>query len=273
MNRIANCFSKLKQQNRGAFIPYVESGDPDYQTALEILKQMPSAGADLIEIGMPFSDAMADGPIVQQAANRALKAGATMKNIFRMVSEFRTENTHTPIILMGYANPIEHYGYENFCQKAAKTGVDGLIVVDIPYEEMDNIRPYAKQNQIDLIQLVTPNTPQKRLERILKEASGFIYYVSITGVTGTKTASHDELTKIIPTIRSISSLPIVVGFGIKTPEAVTNAVTVADGAVVASALLSTLASSLDKNNQATPHTVKKVIEHTSFLANAAHLML
>ncbi|MDI2091136.1 tryptophan synthase subunit alpha [Commensalibacter oyaizuii] len=270
MSRIAQCFATLKQQQRGAFIPYVEAGDPDYATALAILKAMPTVGADLIEIGMPFSDPMADGPTVQMAANRALKAGATMKKTLQMVSDFRTENQHTPIILMGYVNPIEHYGYERFCQDAAQAGVDGLIIVDMPPEEMDNIQTYAKQNHIDIIHLVAPTTSPERLKMILKDASGFIYYVSIAGVTGTKTATYDDLKKAIPHLRAVSNLPIAIGFGLSTPEQTANAVKIADGAVVASALLKTLASTLDENNRPTQDTVSKVINHTKLLAQGTH---
>lgn len=270
MSRIASCFATLKQKKRGAFIPYVEAGDPDYQTALSILKAMPKAGADLIEIGMPFSDPMADGPTVQAAANRALKAGATMQKTLQMVKEFRQDNLTTPLILMGYVNPIEQYGYESFCHDAEQAGVDGLIIVDMPYEELDYIRPYANKHHIDLIRLVTPVTPQKRLEKILHDASGFIYYVSITGVTGTKTASQEDLQKTIPVIRSVSNLPIAIGFGISTPEQVANAVKIADAAVVASALLKTLETTLDSHHRPTQETVHKVIHHATQLAQSTN---
>ncbi len=266
MSRIASCFKNLKRKKRGAFIPYIESGDPDYQTALTLLKAMPIAGADLIEIGMPFSDPMADGPTVQAAASRSLKAGTTMQKTFQMVREFRQENQMTPIILMGYVNPIEHYGYETFCQDAEQAGVDGLIIVDMPYEELNCIQTYAKKHHLDLIRLVTPVTPQERLKMILKDASGFIYYISITGVTGAKTASQKNLKKTIPIIRSVSDLPIAVGFGISTPKHVRNAVKQADAAVVASALLKTLESTLDQDNHPTIDTVEKVIQHVSILA-------
>ncbi|EHD13402.1 tryptophan synthase subunit alpha [Commensalibacter intestini A911] len=270
MSRIEKCFATLKQQQRGAFIPYVESGDPDYQTALDILKAMPEAGADLIEIGMPFSDPMADGPTVQAAANRALKAGANMKKTLQMVTEFRQNNQETPIILMGYVNPIECYGYERFCADASKAGADGFIIVDMPHEEMDNIKPYTKQYHIDLIHLIAPTTPLERLQHILKEATGFIYYVSIAGVTGTKTATNEALQQAIPLVRKASSLPIAIGFGLSTPEQAANAVTIADGAVVASAILKTLESTLDSDNHATEHTLSKVIEHTKRLAEGTH---
>lgn len=270
MSRIASCFASLKTKKRGAFIPYVESGDPDYETALKILKAMPAAGADLIEIGMPFSDPMADGPTVQAAANRALKAGATMQKTLQMVREFRKENQTTPLILMGYVNPIEHYGYEQFCKDAKTAGTDGLIIVDLPYEENEVILPYLKKYELDLIQLVTPVTPIKRLEKILKDASGFIYYVSITGVTGTKTASQEDLQKNIPVIRSVSELPIAIGFGISTPEQIKNAIAVADGAVVASALLKTLESTLDQDNRPTHATFDKVMEHATLLAQSTY---
>lgn len=273
MSRIEKCFATLKQQKRGVFIPYLEAHDPDYQTSLQLLKAMPEAGADIIEVGMPFSDPMADGPTVQEAAIRALKSGANMKKTLQMVTEFRADNQHTPIVLMGYTNPIEYYGYEKFCHDAAKAGVDGLIIVDMPPEEIENIKPYAVQNQIDIIYLVAPTTSTDRLKMILKEASGFIYYVSITGITGTSTATNESLQKAIPMIRAISNLPVVIGFGLNTPEHTANATRIADGAVVGSALLKTLASTLNENHQATKDTVTTVIEHAKRLADGAHSVL
>ncbi|MDI2112742.1 tryptophan synthase subunit alpha [Commensalibacter nepenthis] len=273
MSRIAECFAALKQQKRGAFIPYLEANDPNYQTSLEILKALPKAGADLIEVGMPFSDPMADGPTVQAAAIRALQAGATMQKTLQLVTEFRNNNQHTPIILMGYTNPVEYYGYEKFCHDAAKAGVDGLIIVDMPPEEIDNIKPYAIEHGIDIIYLVAPTTSADRLKMVLKEASGFIYYVSITGITGTSTATNDSLQKAIPMIREASSLPIAIGFGLSTPEHTANAVKIADAAVVGSALLKTLTSTLDQHNQPTKDTVTKVIEHARSLAQGTHSVL
>ncbi|CAI3938200.1 tryptophan synthase subunit alpha [Commensalibacter communis] len=270
MSRIAECFAALKQQKRGAFIPYLEANDPNYQTSLEILNALPEAGADLIEVGMPFSDPMADGPTVQAAAIRALQAGATMQKTLQLVSEFRNDNQHTPIILMGYTNPVEYYGYEKFCQDAEKAGVDGLIIVDMPPEEIENIKPYAIKHQIDIIYLVAPTTSPDRLKLVLKEASGFIYYVSITGITGTSTASNDSLLKAIPMIREASDLPVAIGFGLSTPEHTANAVKIADAAVVGSALLKTLTSTLDEKNQPTKDTVTKVIEHARLLAQGTH---
>lgn len=266
MSRIAACFKTVRQKKRGAFIPYIESGDPDYQTALNILKAMPHAGADLIEIGIPFSDPMADGPTVQAAANRSLKAGTNMHKTLQMVRDFRQDNQTTPIILMGYVNPIEHYGYERFCQDAEQAGVDGLIIVDMPHEELGCILPYAGKHHLDVIRLVTPVTPKNRLEKILKDASGFIYYVSITGVTGTKTASQKDLEKTIPIIRSVSDLPIAIGFGISTAEHVQNAIKHADAAVVASALLKTLESTLNQDYHSTDTTIEEVIQHVALLS-------
>lgn len=266
MSRISERFSALKQAQKGAFIPYVEAGDPDYETAMAILKAMPDAGADLIEIGMPFSDPMADGPTVQAAANRALKAGANMKKTLQMVTEFRKQDQNTPIILMGYTNPVEHYGYERFCENAAKAGADGLILVDMPFEEMDNIKPYAQKHGIDIIHLVAPTTSPQRLKKILKDATGFVYYVSIAGITGTKTATIQALQEAIPQVRAATDLPIAIGFGLSTPEHIASALTVADAAVVASALLKTLESTLDQNQNPTSETITKVIQHTKRLA-------
>lgn len=260
MSRIPACFAALKQKNKGAFISYIEAGDPDYATSLDLLKAMPEAGADIIEIGMPFSDPMADGPVIQLASQRSLAAGASMKKTLDLVRNFRTIDTTTPIVLMGYLNPIENYGIDAFCADAAHAGVDGLIIVDLPPEEIDLLEKPAQLNGLDIIRLITPTTTPERLAYIAQEASGFLYYVSITGITGTRTASSEELADAFSRIRSVTSLPVIVGFGLSTRDHVETALKVADGAVVASALLRTLAQSLNEQNQATAHTVPEVIK-------------
>ncbi len=268
MSRIAARFALMKQQNRGALIPFLEAWDPDPATSMAILRGMPGAGADLIEIGCPFTDPMADGPTVQLAGRRSLNAGGTMPHTLAMVREFRREDDATPIILMGYLNPILSYGTERFCTDAAAAGVDGLIVVDLPSEEADMLVPYASARGIDVIRLVAPTTDDARLPLVLDGSSGFVYYVSITGITGTRTASGAELELAIPRIRKVTSLPIAVGFGVRSPAQAAAAARTADAAVVASALLDTLAASLDVHGRAGPDTVRRVLDQVRALAEA-----
>jgi len=266
--RIAQRFATLKAQGRGAFIPFLEAYDPDPATSLAILRGMPGAGADLIEIGVPFTDPMADGPIIQLAGQRALAAGATLAGTLAMVRDFRAEDDATPIILMGYYNPIHSYGVERFCRDAASSGVDGLIVVDLPPEEADEIEPAAKSEGLDLIRLVAPTTDDARLPRVLAGTSGFVYYVAITGITGTRSATGAHLAEAIPRIRRHTDLPIAIGFGVRTPEQAVEAATVADAAVVASALVDTLRSTLDTDGQARPDSVRQVLDQVRALAEA-----
>lgn len=268
MSRIAARFKALAAQGRGALIPYLEAYDPDWDTSLELLRKMPAAGADLIEIGMPFSDPSADGPVIQAAARRGLKAGATLAGVLDMVTDFRQQDNETPVILMGYLNPVESYGYERFCRDAASAGVDGLILVDLPPEEADVLAPFAKANGLDIIRLVAPTTSDKRLPYVLSHASGFVYYVSITGITGTRSATTHDLEEAIPRLRKVTKLPIAIGFGVRTPQQAANASSIADGAVVASALLSTLAETLDDNGRATAETLPRVLAQIEDLAKA-----
>ncbi|OUI95930.1 tryptophan synthase subunit alpha [Acetobacter indonesiensis] len=268
MSRIAARFQSLAAQGRGALIPYLEAYDPDLETSLALLKAMPDAGADLIEIGMPFSDPSADGPVIQAAARRGLKAGATLPGVLAMVTEFRKDNAETPVILMGYLNPIEAYGYDRFCIDAAKAGVDGLIIVDLPPEEADVIEKPAEDAGLDIIRLVAPTTSDDRLRYVLSHASGFVYYVSITGITGTRAASTDDLKAALPRIRAATSLPVAIGFGIRSPQQAATAASIADGAVVASALLATLAETLDAEGKATAETLPRVLEQIKALAAA-----
>lgn len=268
MSRIAQKFASLKQQGRGALIPFLEAYDPDPATSMAILQGMPGAGADLIEIGMPFTDPMADGPTIQAAGRRALLAGATVSRTLAMVQEFRTEDTTTPIVLMGYLNPILAYDAARFCLDAAAAGVDGLIVVDLPTEEAALLAGHAADQGLDIIRLVAPTTDDARLPHVLLGCSGFVYYVSITGVTGTRTASVDELAAAIPRIRAVTDLPIAVGFGVRSPAQAAAAVAAADAAVVASALIDTLAASLDAHGRAGPDTVRRVLDQVRALADA-----
>ncbi len=267
MSRIAARFASLRAEGRGALITFLEAWDPDASTSLDILRGMPAAGADLIEIGCPFTDPMADGPTIQVAGKRALKAGANMHRTLALVRDFRVGDNATPIVLMGYLNPILSYGVEKFCTDAAVAGVDGLIVVDLPSEESDLMVPLATANGLDIIRLVAPTTDEARLPKVLDGSSGFVYYVSITGITGTRTASAEDLAAAIPKVRHATDLPIAIGFGVRTPAQAAAAVQAADAAVVASALIETLAGTLDKDGHAQPDTVRRVLDHVRALAD------
>jgi tryptophan synthase alpha chain len=235
--RINARFAQLKSENRAAFIPFVMAGDPDLDHSLEILKGLPEAGADIIELGMPFTDPMADGPAVQEAGLRALASGQTLLRTLGMVAEFRKGDPDTPVVLMGYFNPIFSHGAEKFCADAAEAGVDALIIVDLPPEEDDEILAAARARDISLIRLATPTTDDKRLPTVLKNTSGFVYYVSFTGITGAASLDPEAVAKAVRRLQSHSDLPIAVGFGIKTPEQAAAVATVADAAVVGSALV------------------------------------
>ncbi|EHH66993.1 tryptophan synthase subunit alpha [Gluconobacter morbifer] len=267
MSRIQARFAALKEQGRGALIPYLEAYDPDYETSLSLLQAMPAAGADLIEIGVPFSDPSADGPTIQAAARRGLKAGATLGGALEMVRAFRETDNETPVILMGYLNPIDSYGPAEFCFDAVQAGVDGIIVVDVPCEEADLLDAHAREAGLDIISLVAPTTSDTRLFHVLRNASGFVYYVSITGITGTNSASATELEKALPRIRAATELPVAIGFGISTPEQARTASRIGDAAVVASALIKTMAGTL-KDGQAVPETVPAVLKQLEGLAAA-----
>jgi tryptophan synthase alpha chain len=266
MSRIAARFAALRAEHRGALIPFLEAWDPDSATSMEILRGMPGAGADLIEIGCPFTDPMADGPTIQAAGKRALAAGATLARTLAMVREFRREDDATPIVLMGYLNPILSYGTGRFCTDAAVAGVDGLIVVDLPSEEADLLLPHSTAHGLDMIRLVAPTTDAERLPRVLADSSGFVYYVAITGITGTRSATAEDLAAAIPRVRRATDLPIAIGFGVRTPAQAADAVRVADAAVVASALIETLAASLDARGRAGPDTVRLVLDQVRSLA-------
>ena len=266
MSRISARFAKLRAEGRGALIPFVEAWDPDGPTSMALLRGMPAAGADLIEIGIPFTDPMADGPIIQAAARRALLAGVKLRFVLDMVRAFRLEDADTPIILMGYLNPILSYGVQKFCEDSAKAGVDGFIIVDLPTEEADLMLPHTNANGIDFIRLIAPTTDDQRLPHVLNGSSGFVYYVSITGITGTRSASSSDLAAAIPRVRKVTDLPIAIGFGVRTPAQAAEASRVADAAVVASALIETMAGNLDADGKAKPGTVEKILAQVRALA-------
>ncbi len=266
MSRIAARFAQLRAEGRGALIPFLEAWDPDRDTSMALLRGMAGAGADLIEIGCPFTDPMADGPIIQRASQRALAAGATLAAALGMVRGFRDADEATPIVLMGYLNPILSYGPERFCVDAAAAGVDGLIVVDLPSEEAELLSGHAAREGLDIIRLVAPTTDDARLRHVLGGSSGFVYYVSITGITGTRSASAADLRAAIPRVRAATDLPIAIGFGVRTPAQAAEAAGVADAAVVASALIEILAASLDAQGRAGPETVSRVLDQVRALA-------
>jgi tryptophan synthase alpha chain len=237
MSRIATRFAALAAEGRAGLVTYVMSGDPDAATSQTVLDGLPGAGADLIEMGLPFSDPMADGPAIQAAALRALKAGGSTKKALAQLAAFRVKDKTTPVVLMGYYNPIYIYGPEKFCRDAAAAGADGLIVVDLPPEEDAELRPYANAAGLDLVRLATPTTDDRRLPTVLEGASGFIYYVAVLGVTGTRSAASDQVAAAIARIRRSSDLPIGVGFGIKDAPGAAAIARHADACVVGSALV------------------------------------
>lgn len=245
MSRIAARFEETARENRAAFIPFIMSGDPDYETSLALMKKLPEAGADLIELGVCFTDPMADGPAIQAAGLRALTAGQTLRKTLEMVRLFREQDDKTPVILMGYYNPFYAYGVEAFVKDAKAAGVDGLIIVDLPPEEDAEMRLPAQGEGIDFIRLATPTTDARRLPAVLRNASGFVYYVSVAGVTGQKTGEAGAVAAAVNRIKSASGLPVAVGFGIKTAEKAAETAREADAVVVGSALVDRLAESLD----------------------------
>ncbi len=245
-SRITARFNVLKQEGRAGFIPFIMAGDPDYDTSLALMKALPGAGADFIELGMCFTDPMADGPAIQAAGVRALDAGQTLKKTLAMVSAFRQDDSETPIILMGYYNPIYAYGVEAFLRDAKEIGVDGLIVVDLPPEEDDELCLPSLAAGVDFIRLATPTTDDARLPAVVKNASGFIYYVSVAGVTGAKTGARAAISQAVERIRAASGLPAAVGFGVKTAEKAAEVALDADAVVVGSALVERLLAGVEE---------------------------
>jgi tryptophan synthase alpha chain len=264
--RIEARFAELKKQDRAAFITFVVAGDPDPSTSLEIIKALPKAGADVVELGMPFTDPMADGPAIQAAGLRALKAGMTLKKTLAMVREFRQADATTPLVLMGYYNPIYIYGVDRFLVDAKSAGVDGLIIVDLPPEEDTELCLPAMKAGLNFIRLATPTTDDKRLPAVLANTSGFVYYVSITGITGSTSANTGEVSEAVARIKRHTKLPVCVGFGIRTPVAARAIAQNADGAVVGTALVDALRASLDSEDHATAKTVDAVADLVSSLA-------
>ncbi len=268
--RIDTRFAELKKQGRSAFVTFLMAGDPDPATSLEIVKALPKAGADVIEIGTPFTDPMADGPSIQAAGLRALKGGMTLKKTLELVRGFRKDDDATPIILMGYYNPIYIYGVDKFLMDAKSAGVDGLIVVDLPAEEDTELCLPAMKAGLNFIRLATPTTDDKRLPTVLTNTSGFVYYVSITGITGAAAADSTSVAEAVARIKRHTKLPVCVGFGIRTPESARAIASRADGAVVGTALVDALSGSLDSNGRATGKTVSAVADLAAALAQGVH---
>jgi len=264
--RIDRRFAQLEKEGRAAFVTFLMAGDPDPATSLDIIKALPKAGADVIEIGMPFTDPMADGPSIQAAGLRALKGGMTLKKTLELVRGFRKGDDATPLVLMGYYNPIYIYGVDRFLADAKAAGVDGLIIVDLPPEEDDELCIPALKAGLNFIRLATPTTDDKRLPAVLANTSGFVYYVSITGITGAAAADSKSVGDAVARIKRHTGLPVCVGFGIRTPEAARAIAEKANGAVVGTALVDALRDSLDVQGKATGKTVAAVAELAASLA-------
>jgi tryptophan synthase alpha chain len=267
LGRIERRFATLKAEGRGGLVTFVTAGDPNKATSLEIILGLPAAGADLIELGMPFSDPMADGPSVQASSLRALANGASLRSTLALVRAFRAEDDNTPIILMGYYNPIYIYGVGAFLRDAKKAGIDGLIMVDLPPEEDAELCLPAIEAGIRWIRLATPTTDEARLPKVLNNASGFIYYVSILGITGTASVPEQATREAVAYLKSHTDLPIAVGFGIKTPEAAASISRNADAAVVGSAIVDRVLDGLDKNGLPGPGTAQHVLDFVRELAD------
>jgi tryptophan synthase alpha chain len=265
--RLTDRFARLAAENRAAFVAYVMAGDPDPQTAETILTGLPAAGADIIELGMPFSDPMADGPPIQKAAIRALAHGVSIEEVFAIVRRFRQTDQATPIVLMGYMNPLMAMGLEAFAAGAGAAGVDGLIIVDVPPEEADELTIAAEAHDVALIRLITPTTDEARLALVAKGTRGFVYYVSVTGVTGGKAADAVAIAPAVERARRVTGLPVAVGFGIRTPERAAEVARIADAAVVGSALVDKIADALSQSRDPAANVLALARE----LAESVHL--
>jgi len=264
--RIDRRFAELKTEGRAALVTFLTAGDPDPETSLALVRALPAAGADVIELGMPFTDPMADGPAIQLSSQRALKAGQTLKKTLELVRAFRGSDDTTPLVLMGYYNPIYIYGVDRFLRDAKSAGVDGLIIVDLPPEEDEELCLPALKAGLNFIRLATPTTDDKRLPAVLANTSGFVYYVSITGITGAATPDAGKVAAAVARIKRHTKLPVAVGFGVRTAEQAAGIASGADGVVVGSALVNVLKGSLDPNDKATEKTVSGVVDLVAALA-------
>ena len=256
--RITRCFARLTEKNRKAFVAFLTGGDPDFDTSRQLICGLPDAGVDLIEIGIPFSDPMADGPAIQASSQRALRNGMTLVKTLQLVRHFRENDDTTPIVLMGYYNPIYRYGADRFVHECVSSGVDGLIIVDLPPEEDEELCEPALTAGLHWIRLVTPSTDDGRIDTVLHNVSGFVYYISVLGVTGTRRAMADHVNQAVERLRNYTELPIAVGFGIKTPEHARSVAERADGIVVGSAIVELVKSNLDDDGKPGAELVGKV---------------
>jgi tryptophan synthase alpha chain len=261
MTRIDDKFAALAEQGKKAFVAYIMAGDPDFDTSLEIVKGLPSAGVDIIELGLPFTDPMADGPTIQLAGQRALEGGMTLNKTLQLARLFREGDQTTPIVMMGYYNPIYSHGVESFLKEAKDAGIDGLIIVDLPPEEDSELCLPAQAAGLNFIRLATPTTDDKRLPRVVQNTSGFVYYVSITGITGSAEAQADDVSPEVARIKAASGLPVIVGFGVNTPEKSRAIAEVADGVVVGSAIVGRIAKG---------DSVPDVLAFVKSLSDGAH---
>jgi len=268
MSRLETRFAALREEGRGGLVTFITAGDPNADISAEILAGLPAAGADVIELGMPFTDPMADGPSIELASGRALAAGQNMAKTLSMVSDFRKSDGDTPIVLMGYYNPIHAYGRDRFAKDAAAAGVDGLILVDLPPEEEDEFRPQAVAAGIDIVRLIAPTSTDARIATLVENASGFVYYVSVRGITGTSSAAAADIASNVGRIRAQTDLPVAVGFGIRTPEQAAEVAAVADASVVGTAIVEKIANAVDADGNASPHLVSDTLSFVSDLAAA-----
>lgn len=265
-SRLGQCFSRLRQARRGGLVTFLTAGDPDPTTSAQILCRLPAAGADIIELGMPFSDPMADGPAIQASSLRALRAGQTLRRTLAMVADFRRNDHDTPIVLMGYYNPIYIYGVDAFVRDAREAGVDGLIIVDLPPEEADELLTPSEAAGLDFVFLIAPTTDEARLPIVLRRARGFVYHVAITGITGTASASPADVEAAVARIREATDLPVAIGFGIKTPAQAEEMARIGDAAVVGSALVNEIAAHIDADGRPEPDLVEHVVGFVAGLA-------
>lgn len=268
--RLDRKFAALQSEGRKAFIAFVTAGDPDLETSFSILSGLPAAGADIIELGMPFTDPMADGPSIQAASQRALEAGQTLEKTLAMIARFRAEDDTTPMVLMGYYNPVFIYGVDRFIADAVSAGVDGLIIVDLPAEEDSELCLPAMEGGLNFIRLVSPTTDDARLLNVLENTSGFVYYVSITGITGSAAPDVSKVSDNVARIKGRTNLPVAVGFGIRTPEQANAIASVADGAVVGSALVDVIGETVKDSDKAATDCVARVLTLASDLAEGVH---
>ncbi|MDE0309485.1 MAG: tryptophan synthase subunit alpha [Acidiferrobacterales bacterium] len=266
--RITRKFAQLGEQNRKAFVAFLTGGDPNYEISRDLICGLPQAGVDLIEVGIPFSDPMADGPAIQASSQRALKAGMTLAKTLQLVRDFREQDQSTPIVLMGYYNPIYRYGVDRFVHECTSSGVDGLIIVDLPPEEDMELCDPALTAGLHWIRLVTPSTDDSRIESVLHNVSGFVYYISVLGVTGTRSAMTDHVDEAVTRLRQYTDLPLAVGFGIKTPEHARSVAEKADGIVIGSAIVDLVKANLDRDGSPNPGLAQAVHSYVREIADS-----